>query len=60
MRKWNEEYLKYAKTPLFYKRSIDVGLGVWGRGLGLTSEIQNMRTEFIKTYGSNCGGVGAL
>ena len=29
MRKWDEELLKYSKQPLFYKRSIDDGFGIW-------------------------------
>ena len=29
MRKWDEELLKYEKAPIFYKRYIDDGFGIW-------------------------------
>ena len=32
MRKWDEQLMKYEKQPLFYKRFIDDGFGLWTEG----------------------------
>jgi hypothetical protein len=33
MRKWDEKLLEYEQIPLFYKRYIDDGFGIWGGDL---------------------------
>ena len=32
MRKWDEELMRRNKTPMFYKRFIDDGFGIWEHG----------------------------
>ncbi len=38
MRKWDEQLVKSRKKPLFYKRFIDDGFGIWG---GTVPELQD-------------------
>ena len=60
MRKWDEELLKYTKAPLFYKRYIDDGFGVWDADLDSLLKFTEHANGIHKKYGSNCGGAGTL